>query len=207
MKNPRLEIQNPQQMPSPERAHLHPQGGAGCPQPAANQPEPAPARKRLRVLCCLLFSSSVRQLAVFCFLLSTFCFCAQAQLAIDWSTIDGGGGISTGGVFTVTGTIGQPDAGKMSGGNFALDGGFWGVVAAVQTPGAPLLTITLNSQLSTITVSWPSPSPGWTLQQNTNAIASANWSSVTNGIQDNGTEKFITVTPPTGNRFYRLHKS
>ena len=35
----------------------------------------------------------------------------------------------------------------MSGGNFTLDGGFWGLVAAVQTPGAPCLTITLNLQL------------------------------------------------------------
>jgi len=38
----------------------------------------------------------------------------------------------------------------MSEGNFTLGGGFWGLVAAVQTPGAPWLTITLNSQLSTL---------------------------------------------------------
>ena len=31
--------------------------------------------------------------------------------AIDWHTIDGGGGTSTGGVYAVSGTIGQPDAG------------------------------------------------------------------------------------------------
>ena len=30
---------------------------------------------------------------------------------IDWFTIDGGGGTSTGGVYSVSGTIGQPDAG------------------------------------------------------------------------------------------------
>jgi len=35
----------------------------------------------------------------------------------------------------------------MSAGSFTLDGGFRGLVAAVQTPGAPWLTITLNSQL------------------------------------------------------------
>ena len=33
---------------------------------------------------------------------------------ISWSTIDGGGGRSTGGDFALVGTIGQPDAGEMS---------------------------------------------------------------------------------------------
>ena len=129
---------------------------------------------------------------------------AVAQYSLDWSTVDGGGGTSTGGVYAVSGTIGQPDAGSMSGGNFTLDGGFWGIVAAIQSPGAPLLTITLNPQLSTITVSWPSPSTGWTLQQNTNSIASANWSNVTSGITDNGTIKTLIVNPPAGTRFFRL---
>ena len=42
---------------------------------------------------------------------------AAQTYALDWSTIDGGGGTSTGGVYAVSGTIGQPDAGRMSGGN------------------------------------------------------------------------------------------
>ena len=42
------------------------------------------------------------------------------------STIDGGGIMfSTGGDFELSGTIGQPDAGVMSNGPFALTGGFW----------------------------------------------------------------------------------
>jgi hypothetical protein len=47
--------------------------------------------------------------------------------SIPWSTIDGGGVInSSGGSFTLSGTIGQPDAGPtMSGGTFSLTGGFW----------------------------------------------------------------------------------
>jgi hypothetical protein len=135
------------------------------------------------------------------------CLCANAQsYSIDGSTVDGGGGSSTGGVFTVSGTIGQPDAGTMSGGNYTLQGGFWGIIAAVQTPGAPLLSITLNPQLSTINVSWPSPSTGWDLQQNTDSVASVNWSNVTDTIQDDGTTKTLIVNPPTGTRFYRLNK-
>ncbi|MCX6925718.1 MAG: hypothetical protein NT154_21275 [Verrucomicrobia bacterium] len=61
------------------------------------------------------------------------------NLTLNWFTVDGGGGTSTGGVYSVSGTIGQPDAGQMSRGNFTLTGGFWNVTAAVQTPGAPLL--------------------------------------------------------------------
>ena len=44
---------------------------------------------------------------------------------ITWSTIDGGGGRSTGDSYTLEGTIGQPDAGLMSGGSYVLAGGFW----------------------------------------------------------------------------------
>jgi hypothetical protein len=51
---------------------------------------------------------------------------AHAQLSISWYTIDGGGGTSTGGAFTLTGTIGQPDAGAaLTAGGFSLSGGFW----------------------------------------------------------------------------------
>lgn len=53
------------------------------------------------------------------------------------STIDGGGGSSTGGDFEMSGTIGQPDAGAvMTGGDFELTGGFWaGVSSASGAPG------------------------------------------------------------------------
>src|SRR5579883_103369 len=60
---------------------------------------------------------------------------------LSWYKIAGGGGTSTGGSYTVSGTIGQPDAGTLSGGPYTLTGGFWGVIAAVQTVGAPFLSI------------------------------------------------------------------
>ena len=60
---------------------------------------------------------------------------AHAQLSIPWFTIDGGGGTSTGDGFTLSGTIGQPDAGPaMVGGAFALTGGYW---SGVLTPACP----------------------------------------------------------------------
>lgn len=124
---------------------------------------------------------------------------------IDWHTIDGGGGTSTGGVYSVSGTIGQPDAGKLSGGSFTVEGGFWGLLAAVQTPGAPSLSIFRTSS-NTVAVTWPSPATDWILQQNTNSVSSLTWSNVTDTFQDDGTTKTLIVNPPTGNRFYRLWK-
>jgi len=41
-----------------------------------------------------------------------------------WGTVDGGGSTSEGGGFALSGAIGQPDAGEMSGDEFALSGGF-----------------------------------------------------------------------------------
>src|SRR5688572_21830730 len=128
----------------------------------------------------------------------------QGQYAIDWHTIDGGGGTSTGGVYSVSGTIGQPDAGTMSGGSYSLAGGFWGILSAIQTPGAPLLTIR-HTQTNTVVVSWPSPSTGYSLQQNSD-LNTAAWNAPAESITDNGTNKFIIVNPPTGNRYYRLLK-
>jgi hypothetical protein len=55
---------------------------------------------------------------------------ANAEYELSWYTIDGGGGRSSGGDFTLTGTIGQPDAAWSKGGNYELLGGFW--------PGGPL---------------------------------------------------------------------
>lgn len=49
-----------------------------------------------------------------------------AQFEVTRHTVDGGGGSSEGGVFRVSGTVGQPDAGDLSGGGYQLTGGFWG---------------------------------------------------------------------------------
>ena len=56
---------------------------------------------------------------------------AADEFEMTRSTIDGGGAMeSSGGDFSVSGTIGQPDAGVMRGGDeltgeFELTGGFW----------------------------------------------------------------------------------
>jgi hypothetical protein len=54
---------------------------------------------------------------------------AHAQLTIDWFTTDGGGGDTAGGTFTLSGTIGQPDADVISGGALQISGGYWAGIA------------------------------------------------------------------------------
>jgi len=52
---------------------------------------------------------------------------------LDWYTMDGGGGTSSGGAYALSGTIGQPDAAPpLAGGAYDLEPGFW--------PGAGILT-------------------------------------------------------------------
>jgi hypothetical protein len=122
--------------------------------------------------------------------------------SINWLTIASGGGTSTGGVYTVTTTIGQSIAGgTMTGVYYAVTTGFWSPFA-VQTPGAPVLSITLTAT-NTAMVYWPSPSTGYSLQVNTD-LTTTNWVAPPETVTDNGTIKLIIVNPPTGKRFYRL---
>ena len=133
-------------------------------------------------------------------------FCASAQTySIDWYQVSGGGGTSTGGVHSVSGTIGQPAAGAaMSGGNYSLTGGFWSLIAVVQTPGAPTLTITHS--LGSVLLSWPYPSSGWTLQQNASVASSSGWQTSVFPVSTNASVSSITITAPSGNLFFRLAK-
>jgi hypothetical protein len=60
-------------------------------------------------------------------LLSVIAMASTVQsYAISWWTVDGGGAtVSTGGGYSLGGTIGQPDAGVLVGGSYTLAGGFW----------------------------------------------------------------------------------
>ena len=145
-----------------------------------------------------------RTIATACWLCLAAVTRSQTHYAMNWFTTDGGGGTSAGGGFTLHGTIGQPDAGKLNVGPYTLHGGFWSVVAAVQTPGAPLLSIARTVH-NTVAVSWPSPSTGYVLQQNSD-LTTTNWVDVAQAPSDNGTTKTVIVNLPTGKMFYRLKK-
>ena len=74
-------------------------------------------------------------------LLSTIALASPLQdYAISWWTVDGGGGtFSTGGDYSLGGTVGQTDGGVLEGGEYRLDGGFWGGATARYTVFLPLV--------------------------------------------------------------------
>jgi hypothetical protein len=129
--------------------------------------------------------------------------CAQ-NYSIDWFKVAGGGGTSTNGQYAISGTIGQPDAcAAMSGGVYSLSGGFWSLLTAVQTSGAPLLSVTRLG--NSVIVSWPHPSSGFLLQQNYD-LNSTNWTISGYAISTNAAVNSITILSPAGNTFFRLYK-
>ena len=133
------------------------------------------------------------------FALSTGAF-AQSY-SIDPFTIDGGGGTSTGGVYSVSGTIGQPDAGVSGGGNYSLIGGFWGAIIAVQETNGPVLFIQ-NFPNGTAKVTWMPNTPGFVLQEagalNPAPIA---WTNAPAGYTNGA-----TIPASMQRRFFRLIK-
>ena len=131
--------------------------------------------------------------------IATLALAALAEYSIDWSTIDGGGGTSTGGAYSVSGTIGQPDAGgSMTNGQYSVTGGFWALPQAIQAAGAPMLTIT-PAGAGQAQISWTPNTPGFVLQEALNL--STAWTDSPSGAANPVT---VAVTMPA--KFYRLSK-
>jgi hypothetical protein len=66
----------------------------------------------------------------------------------------------------------------------------------------PPRLLKINRSSNSVIVSWPSFWNGWNLQQNSNLLTT-NWSDSA-GISDDGTNKSLTITSPTGNNYFRL---
>lgn len=103
-------------------------------------------KKRKSITC--ITCSAISVLLLFVVLAAST---ASAQYEISWYTIDGGGGRSSGGPYTLTGTIGQPDAAYSAGGNFELLGGFW--------PGGPLCFVNFE-HFARFAENWRLSDPG-----------------------------------------------
>jgi hypothetical protein len=72
--------------------------------------------------------------------IGTIAVYAQAGGGYDltWNTVDAGGATrytAAAGGYSLSGTAGQPDAARWSGGGYALAGGFWHAAPAGTTPG------------------------------------------------------------------------
>jgi hypothetical protein len=125
---------------------------------------------------------------------------AAQNYSIDWFTVDGGGGTSIGGGYSVSGTIGQADANSqpLTGAGFSLVGGFWSLFS-VQPPGGLLLTIQAVGS-GQATLSWFPDAPGVVLQE-TLSLLPANWMP-----SPSGSINPIVVPLDVNMKFYRLSK-
>jgi hypothetical protein len=143
-------------------------------------------------------------------LLALFWECsAVADYSIDWYVVSGGGGVSTGGVYQVSGTIGQPAADAMSAGRYSLQGGFWGLIAAVQTPGAPLLQISVTASNSVLLQFTAQANAGYVIEYR-ESLSSGAWQTlvvldpVPTDHEVAFTDAFVAGRVA---RFYRVRKS
>jgi hypothetical protein len=118
------------------------------------------------------------------------------SFGMDWFTIDGGGGTSTGGSYSLSGTIGQPDAGTSSDANFSLRGGFWpGIIvpAAGEVP-----TLVIQGLADSVIISWSPATAGFELEA-TMDLSEATWTAA-------GAGNPVTIPRTGSTRFYRLKK-
>jgi hypothetical protein len=138
--------------------------------------------------------------------LTTFVFAVPVQAqpySINWHKVAGGGGMnSTSATYSVSGTVGQHDAGgPLVGGGYQLTGGFWAIDSVMQTPGAPILYITHSG--ATVIVFWQAV-PVWILQQNNNLLNPSGWTA-SSGVTTSGGTNYLNLISPPGNLYFRLY--
>ena len=119
---------------------------------------------------------------------------------ITWFAIAGGGGTSSGGSYTLSGTIGQSAAGQLTGGSYVLEGGFWAGAFAVQQVGSPTLLLERSALGDgNVTLSWAPEASGFVLQM-TDDLSAPDWRNAPSGSQNP-----VTLPATANTRFYRLH--
>ena len=146
-----------------------------------------------------------KSLAVVMLVLLAWTTSVKAQaFKIDWFTVDGGGGSSSAGIYALSGAIGQPDAGMSSGGTFAVQGGFWGLQAVVQTPSPGSVRLAFARSGGNIILFWPATATGFVLEEAASLATPINWQPVSQTPLTMGSDQAVTLSVLGSPRFYRL---
>lgn len=128
------------------------------------------------------------------------------DFSLEWSVVAAGGGQSSGGDFVLEGSAGEAESGPMSGGDFELSEGFWSLVGAVDTPGAPPLSVTVTG--GQVLLSWAaSAGTNFVVEEAVvlgSPPATTTWNTVNLTPQLNNSMEVIQLPLAAGNRFYRL---
>ena len=139
------------------------------------------------------------------------CLVCAGDYTMDWHTFEGGGRTSSSAAFTLSGSIGQPDAGVRSGGAVVLVSGFWGILGVSEEPPHPpgfdtYLNLTRSNYA--IVISWPNKDPDWRLEYTSRlgTTETNTWTLIPAPYPTNATDCIVTERAPAGNRFYRLRK-
>lgn len=101
--------------------------------------------------------------------------------------------------------IGPDDAALVTG--WSASGSLYGSgfdFATLKLVSVPVLEIRRSS--AEVILSWPSAFSDFRLQQNTSPAASTGWSSFDGAVQDDGTNRTVTISSPAGSQFYRLSR-
>ncbi len=145
-------------------------------------------------------SRAIAAISFFCVLIPVLIY---GQYAVDWHTMDGGGGISAGGGYTVRATTGQPDTGTSAEGGYELISGYWHPIVLLQTHGAPTLRMTWQTGLSTHLTWNREGSDGYRLQYS-DSLTSPQWTDEPGAPQEAGDEWRVTISASANKRFFRL---
>jgi hypothetical protein len=128
------------------------------------------------------------------------------EFEMDWYAVTAGGGEASGGDFTLSATVGQPEAGDMAGGDFALTSGFWSIVPATEPP--PALSLNVRLDAGHLIISWPETGGAGFLLEQASALAApgGTWDTVNVTPQTSNGIKTVRIPLTVGSRFYRLHQ-
>ena len=124
-----------------------------------------------------------------------------------WFAIDGGGGLSVGGSYSLAGSVSPSDAGTITGGSYALTGSYWSAPGELSVGDPPRLEMIRTT--GGLVLRWPFPSEGWSLEQTSELGQSSGgtvWSNTTLPLPErDGSLWKVTIPATAGHSFFRLH--
>jgi hypothetical protein len=153
-----------------------------------------------------LFKTSILALATFAAVLRAGAQ-SSASFNLTWNSVSGGGGnsASTGGVLSLSGTVGQADAGDSMGANYLLLGGFWAAEATGVVTSQPILRIT-RAGPNLIILSWPSWASDYTLQSAEAITSNTIWANVSQTPVSIDDQYAVPIITTSAKQFFRLKR-
>ena len=124
------------------------------------------------------------------------------NFSVDRHVIAGGGGSSNNAQFSVSGTIGQFDAGIFAGADFSVEGGFWNLEVPAQLPDGPVLLV--KQAGATVEVFWASSSSAFGLQETSSLGDASQWTNTAAAPSVINGQWVVRLPVQSGMKFFRL---